>query len=174
MNIKKLQNPIYNKRFRLTLSELYCFFRVKLKEFREQQEEPNYEYIHDKYIKGFIQFIIDFDLFDFKVYDEKLLDLYNFSYYQNPIKFTKVLIEIDRFSYKFFSDIIQRIEINNTVFCHQTIEDINKIIKSLMIVPRAPINIKISKYNYRHRSVKGKVYWYRINGETYCIPTGIK
>jgi hypothetical protein len=167
MNIKKLQNPIYNKRFRTTLTELNFFFRVKLKEFREQQKEPNYEYIHDKYIKGFIQFIIDFDLFDFKVYDEKLLDLYNFSYYQNPIKFTKVLIQNFEFSKQFFVYIIQSIEINDIVFCHQGIQSINKVIKSLMIVHRAPINIKISKYNYRHRSVKGKVYWYRINGEIY-------
>lgn len=165
MNIKKLQNPIYNKRFRTTLSEFHFFFRVKLKEIREQDQEPNYEYIHDKYIKGFIQFIIDFDLFDFKVYDEKLLDLYYFSYYQNPIKFTKVLIQNFGFSEQFFTYIIQSIEINDTVF--KAFEDINKRIKSLMIVHRAPTNIKISKYNYRHRSVKGKVYWYKINGEIY-------
>ena len=174
MNIKKLQNPIYNKRFRTTLTELNFFFKVKLKEFREQDQEPNYEFIHDNYIKRFIQFIIDFDLFDFKAYDEKLFDTYYFSYYQNPIKFTKILIQNFEFSEQFFTYIIQSIEINDTVFYYQSIEDINKRIKSLMIVHRAPTNIKISKYNYKHRSIKGKVYWYRINGETYCIPTGIK
>ena len=167
MNIKKLQVPCYNKKFRTTLIEIDKFFRSIIKELQEQQEEPNYEYIHNKYIKGFIQFIIDFDLFNFKAYDENLLDLYNISYYQNPIKFTKTLINIDRFSYEFFSNIISGIAINDTVFCHQSIEDINKVIKSLMIVHRAPTNIKISKYNYKHRSVKGKVYWYKINGEIY-------
>ena len=167
MNIKKLQNPIYNKRFRTTLTELNFFFKVKLKEIREQDQEPDYEYIHNNYIRKIIQFINDFDLFAFKTYDENLLDKYYFSYYQNPIKFTKVLINIDRFSYEFFSNIISAITINDTVFCHQTIEDINKVIKSLMIVHRAPTNIKISKYNYKHRSIKGKVYWYRINGEIY-------
>lgn len=167
MNIKKLQNPIYNKRFRTTLTELNFFFKVKLKEIREQDQEPDYEYIYNNYIRKFIQFINDFDLFDFKAYDENLLDNYYFSYYQNPIKFTKVLINIDRFSYEFFSNIISAIANNDTVFCHQSIEDINKKIKSLMIVHRAPTNIKISKYNYKHRSIKGKVYWYRINGEIY-------
>ena len=167
MNIKKLQNPIHNKRFRTTLTELNFFFRVKLKEIREQDQEPDYEYIHDNYIRKIIQFINDFDLFVFKAYDENLLDKYYFSYYQNPIKFTKILIQNFEFSELFFSNIISAIATNDTVFCHQSIEDINKIIKSLMIVHRAPTNIKVSKYNYRHRSVKGKVYWYRINGEIY-------
>lgn len=167
MNIKKLQNPIYNKKFRRALTELHFFFKVKLKEIQEQDQEPDYEYIHDNYIRKVIQFINDFDLFDFKAYDENLLDTYNFSYYQNPIKFTKILIQNFAFSEQFFSNIILSIANNDTVFCHQTIENIIKKIKSLMIVPRAPINIKISKYNYKHRSVKGKVYWYRINGEIY-------
>ena len=151
MNIKKLQNPIYNKKFRTILSELYFFFKVKLKEIREQDQEPDYEYIHVNYIRKAIQFINDFDLFDFKAYDEYLLDKYYFSYYQNPIKFTKVLIQNFEFSEQFFSYIIQTIEINDTVFCHQSIEDINKIIKSLMIVHRAPTNIKISKYNINRK-----------------------
>lgn len=167
MNIKKLQNPIYNKKFRTTLSELYVFFKVKLKELREQDQEPDYEYIHDNYIRKVIQFINDFDLFDFKAYDESLLDEYYFSYYQNPIKFTKILIQNFAFSEQFFSNIILAIANNDLVFCHQSIENINKTIKSLMIVHRAPTNIKISKYNYKHRSVKRKVYWYKINGEIY-------
>lgn len=167
MNIKKLQNPIHNKRFRTILSELHFFFRVKLKEIREQDQELDYEYIHDNYIRKVIQFINDFDLFDFKAYDENLLDNYYFSYYQNPIKFTKILIQNFVFSEQFFSNIILAIAINDSVFCYQSIENINKRIKSLMIVPRPPINIKISKYNYKHRSIKGKVYWYRINGEIY-------
>ena len=157
MNIK---DPIQNKMFRTFLKKVEYFFKDKRKEIQQQILAPNFEQIHNQYVKPIFYFLQRYGIqeISFREYDKIIEERTNLSYIKDPIKYTKAIIENNAFAEKLYCDIIvsidemiDSIEFQDYRLHSLPLEQRLKIIRSFQKPFRSPTQIKLSKYNFKRR-----------------------